>query len=280
MPWYVRVARLVALAFLFGLGIWEITRAASDCCGGDANAYWDAALRVRAGAELFPAIPGRQDVLETFRYAPWFAWVWVPLTYLPQGAVFVAWTLACFLATILTVVPLLQRPSLLSVALAVFIGGHLSFAAAYGNVQPLMVAPIVWWAEKRSGPVWIALAASLKFTPAAFMLTYVGRGQWRRALFSGFLTAVLLSTFLLYDLSTYPTHLETAWISLPAISWWLWAAVAVAGVALSYRAARTRYAWLTAATTTLVTLPRVHEAYLSWLAVGTRPAQNDSETGA
>ena len=34
--------------------------------------------------------------------------------------------------------------------------------AAYGNFQPLLVLALLWGAPRRSGPLWVALAASLK----------------------------------------------------------------------------------------------------------------------
>src|SRR5207248_1690343 len=71
------------------------------------DAYWNAAMRLRAGQPLYaPGLPTDSDL---YRYAPWFAYAWVPLTYLPKGAVLVAWMGICLAAAIASVAPLLWR---------------------------------------------------------------------------------------------------------------------------------------------------------------------------
>ena len=59
--------------------------------------------------------------------------------------------------------------------------------------------------ERRSGPLWIALAASMKIFPILLALVYAGRRQWWAFGATVVITAFLwLPAFLLYDLSTYP----------------------------------------------------------------------------
>ncbi len=53
--------------------------------------------------------------------------------------------------------------------------------SAGGNVHALLIAALVLDVERRSGPAWIGVAASLKLFPLLFVLTYLGRRQWRRA---------------------------------------------------------------------------------------------------
>ena len=45
-----------------------------------------------------------------------------------------------------------------------------------------MIAPLAWFIGGRSGPLWVGIAASLKIFPILYVLTYLGRGQWVRAL--------------------------------------------------------------------------------------------------
>lgn len=58
--------------------------------GSDVAAYWGAAERIRAGEPLYVA--GVANASDLYRYAPWFAYAWVPLTYLPSDIVTSAWS--------------------------------------------------------------------------------------------------------------------------------------------------------------------------------------------
>ena len=73
-------------------------------------------------------------------------------------------------------------------------------------MQPLLVLGLMWGVERRSGPLWIALGASLKGVPLLLALVYAGRGEWRRAAMALGLTAVLVAPALLFDLSHYSTR--------------------------------------------------------------------------
>src|SRR5919106_4316637 len=90
-PLWWRMARIVALAIIIGIGFNHIWWSITDWHLKDMNAYWDAGLRLRAGEPLFPPV---SDVLasEVYRYSPWFAWLWAPLTLLPREIVNVLWS--------------------------------------------------------------------------------------------------------------------------------------------------------------------------------------------
>ena len=75
--------------------------------------------------------------------------------------------------------------------------------AAYGNVQPLLVLALLWGAPRRSGPIWVALAASLKLDPILLVVVYAGRGEWARAAWTLAITAALVLPMLAFDLSGY-----------------------------------------------------------------------------
>src|SRR5688572_17869256 len=87
-----RLARIVVLAVIIGIGFNHVWWSVTDWHLSDMNAYWDAAMRLRVGGELCPPA---SDVTasDVYRYSPWFAWLWVPLTSLPRGLVNVAWSL-------------------------------------------------------------------------------------------------------------------------------------------------------------------------------------------
>lgn len=60
---------------------------------------------------------------------------------------------------------------------------------------------LVWGVERRSGPLWIAIGASLKAVSLLLALVYAGLGEWRRAGLALLLTAVMVAPAFLYDLS-------------------------------------------------------------------------------
>ena len=84
-----RYARLIAIAVIVAIGVNSIVYAIFDWHLADMHVYQDAALRIRAGEPLYG---GDVDALSAYRYAPWFAYAWVPLTYLPQAVIDVGWS--------------------------------------------------------------------------------------------------------------------------------------------------------------------------------------------
>jgi len=244
---------------------------------GDVNAYWEAAIRIRSGLPLYVA---SDDVLasEVFRYAPWFAWLWVPLTHLPRELVETGWRSAMVLSTVIALVPLLARRSIVWLAVASVLGLLTVETALSGNVQPLLVAGLVWNVDRRSGPVWIAVAASLKFLPLLYVMVYLGRREWTKGALTIALTAALLAPMLLLDLSAY-TRQPGASASLYSLSPIVWVIVAVAAVAAAVAASavRSRFAWLAASIAVVVSYPQAHQSYASHLLVGTHEEHPDPE---
>ena len=260
----------LAICALFGIGnvvysatAWEIP---------DIGAYWNAALRLREGAPLYPPVSD-VNASDVYRYAPWFAAAWIPLTWLPRPVVDAAWSVALVAASAAVVLPALRARSLAVVAFTVLIGSFLVLIASRGNVQPLMVAALVFGVERRSGPLWIALCASLKATPILFVLVYVARGEWRRAAATVGLTVLLVAPMLLFELAGYTTSPGSSQ-SLYGTSPLLFAAVAASAVAVAaYVAWRHRpWAWLAASVAVILCLPRAFTYELTFLFVGLVPA--------
>lgn len=256
---------VVAVAVAYGIGnvIWSISTWAPE----DVDVYWDAALRLRNGEPLYPATG--VDPSHAYRYAPWFAAAWVPLTFLPRTAVDVAWSGLLLAASAVTLIATLRAPSPARVALAFLVGSFLVVGAKFGNVQPLMVAALALGAGRRSGPLWIGLAASLKATPLLYVLVYVGRRQWRRAAITCGVAAVLVGPMLLMGITDYPT--EPAWShSLYTVSLPLFLVVAglAVGVAAWVAWRLPRFAWLAVSVAVILTLPRYFQYELTYLLVG------------
>ena len=258
----------VAATLLFALmGYALLTYALSREAGADVDAYWGAAERIRAGESLY--IAGAANASALYRYAPWFAFAWVPLTFLPREAVTVAWVGLMMLAAILSTAPLVRHGLAGTAAFSLFAPIQLE-AAVFGNVQPLLVLVLLWGVERRSGPLWIAIGASLKAVPLLLALVYAGRGEWRRAGLAVALTALLAAPALLFDLSNYPTQAGPGQISLTAVAGQLYLAVAITMLGITFVAAlgRSRFAWLAGAGAMMAALPRLLPYEIGFLLVG------------
>jgi hypothetical protein len=276
-----RLALTVLLGLLAGLAVGNLYWAIAQWTQADAGAYWNAALRLRAGEPLYP--PGVDlEASDVYRYAPWFAWLAVPFTYLPVHIAGAIWSAVLVAASTIAVVPLARRGAWVQV---LFFWPILIGISATGNVQALLIAWLVWGVERRSGPLWIALAASLKVVPLALVLVYAGRRQWLRAGATLLITAVLVAPALFYDLRTYPASAGYAGM---LITWPVVYILVLAGAALiSLRFASSRYGWLAASTTAALALPRFFTYDVTLLMVGVpwssarprRSARSDRESG-
>jgi hypothetical protein len=266
--------QVVVLAICIGFGLAFVIANVRSWELEDADAYWNAAIRLREGGDLYPALVS-VDTADVFRYAPWFAWLWVPLTYLPKLAVQVGWSVVLVAASGVAVVPLLRGRSVAAVCLLALLGGLLVKTASTGNVHALMIAALVWGAPRRSGPLWIGLAASLKFVPILYALVYVGRREWLRAGLAALATVILLAPALAYDLSDYPADPGQSLSLLSNIGILPWVSVAVLAVVVAVLVARTRYRWLAASIAVLAALPRLELYSLTYLLVG----NDDTVTG-
>jgi hypothetical protein len=260
------LAGAAIIAVLIALVAWtELNHAASLASGSDMDAYWNAAMRLRDGEPLYR--PGVATDSDLYRYAPWFAAIWIPLTYLPKDPVLIGWMVICLGAAVLSVAPLLHEGPAGWAALAFLLPFQLE-GAAFGNVQPILVLALLWGAPRRSGPLWVALGASLKIVPTVLVLVYAGRGEWRRALLTLALTALLVGPMLLFDLSGYSTDIGAGQLSLLTVSPWLFGAVLVVALAATFLLARGRYAWAVGSLAMMLALPRFLIYEISFAVVG------------
>lgn len=166
----------------------------------DLGAYFGAAHRLIDGQPLYvtPAIEA-----DKYRYAPWFAFAWMPLTLLPSSVVTIAWVSALAVATLIVLWPL--RDSLAGWALILLLGGLLYRTDGWGNVQALVVLALFWALPRRSGPWVLGITASLKVLPLfIFVPVYLWRHQWRAAMIAVGVAIALWAPALLFDLSNYP----------------------------------------------------------------------------
>ena len=268
-PTWVRLARTVALAVIIGVGLVNLIQAAAHWTLSDAAAYWNAGMRLRDGEPLYPLLTN-VDASEVYRYAPWLAWLAVPVTYLPAQLAGVLWSAVLLGASAMALVPLARARAWLAV---VFFAPILVGISAVGNIHPLVIAPLVWTVERRSGPTWVGVAASLKIFPILFALVYLGRREWLRAAVALGVTAVLWAPALLYDLSNYPIVAGRA-VSLYSVPIAYFPVVGIA-IGATLALARTRFGWLTAAVTVTLALPRLFVYDVTMVMVGVEPALRD-----
>lgn len=258
---------MLALAICIGFGLAFVIANIRSWELEDAEAYWNAALRLRDGGELYPAL-ANVNAPEVYRYAPWFAWLWVPLTYLPKEIVQVGWSVLLLAAGAVALLPILRVRSVAALCLVALLGGLLVRTASTGNVQSLLIAGLVYAAPRRSGPLWIGIAASLKFAPILFALRYVGRREWGRALIAALVATALLAPALLYDLGGYPADPGES-ISLLSIAGPIpWVVLALGCAVVAVRLANSPYGWAAASVAVLAAIPRLDLYGLTFLLVG------------
>ncbi|HLB38623.1 MAG TPA: glycosyltransferase family 87 protein [Gemmatimonadales bacterium] len=235
----------------------------------DVNAYLGAAHRLRDGEPLYAGNID-PDSYRVFRYAPWFAWIWVPLSYLPKALVTWGWgaILAGASAVILLRLAQLRQPA--AWALAFVLTPWLLSLVQVGNIQPLVVAMLAFGISRRSGPLWIGIAASLKGVPLLFGLVYLARREWMRIGLMVVAAAILLAPLLLYDLSGYQTDPGRSFSLYYYVSPMAWAAAAGTAtlVALLLAVRRSPYVYVACAIAVMLLAPRTHVTYATYLVVG------------
>jgi alpha-1,2-mannosyltransferase len=263
----VRGARLVAMAVALGWLGYTLASWFLAWNPADAGAYYSAAQRLLAGLPLYPAT--NPEAHEVYRYAPWFAVLWIPLTVFPEAVVAHIWSLLMLAASAIAAWPVLRRGTPASITLGALLFAFLAETAMFGNAHPLVVALLVWTIRGRTAPVWVGVAASLKLVPILFVLPWAGRGEWWRVAIAVGSAVLLSAPILLFDLAGYVTSPGTGLLSLYAVSpvLWLVVAAASAAVALVLSSRRSTWAWLAIALLMFLGPPRVTTSYLSFILV-------------
>ena len=269
-----RFARDLSIALIVGVGIGltltyvgvgEALHLVPSQPDQDWQAYLNAAERLRAGLLLYPSVtdPGAASV---YRYAPWFAVAWIPLTFLPRDAVGVGWVIVMFAASAAALWPLLSSRRLGLALLAGLLAPFLAGASIHGNVQPLIVAALVHTLDRRAGPITIGLAASLKGFPLLYAVRYAVLGEWRRCLAATVVAVVMTAPILLFDLRHYPLvpgPLTGLWLVSPLA----WGIGALAGLVALWRLARRRVGWFATSLAVVMAMPRLLYYDMTYLLV-------------
>lgn len=261
-------AYLLALVLATAIGATYVREGLTNWELADMSAYRDAAMRIRSGEVLYG---GDVHLNSAYRYAPWFAYAWVPLTHLPDGAVRIGWSALLLLGALLSVRPLLH-PSKASVLLLILFAPLMFGSASGGNVQPLMIGVLVAGLSTRWGWLTVGFAASLKLIPLAFCAVFIAERRWWQAVGAVALTAVLWAPILW--MTVEPITFDTGLARLLPTPLWLVIPASGAAVALWFAARRSPYTGLVAASAAILALPRlfVYELAMLLPAVPTRQA--------
>lgn len=231
----------------------------------DFTAYWIAGQHIRTGGMLYGPVPTPPEPV-VYRYAPWFAWLWAPLTVFPEAYVRVGWYLILMAASVSVLLPLLKY-RLAGWCAAAVLSVFFVDGAATGNVSPLMAAALFWALPNRSGPFAIAATASLKGISILLIIVYLGRRDWRSAAIAVLSTAVLVAPTLLYDLSNFvfePLPTPYGLGTMPVI----WVGVSLLAVLVTLKFANTRFGWLAGSLASLAAAPHLFLHYLALIAPG------------
>lgn len=259
-----RVARLVAIAVILAIGINSIVWAVADWHLADMHVYRDAALRLRAGEPLYG---GDVDPLSAYRYAPWFAYAWVPLTYLPQPVIDVGWSVILLGGSAIAVWAGLRAGGRARIVVALLMAPILFAISAGGNIHGPMLALLMLGIPRRWAGLAVGIAASLKLIPIVLVLIFVAQRRWWQVAISLGTAAVLVLPAIFMDAASVTFDPGVA-RTLPQPLWLLVAVLALGGAsALAWRGSR--HIALAAAAAAILTLPRLFVYEISILMVGT-----------
>ena len=269
-----RVARLLAVAIVAGIGIATIIWAVTDLHFNDLDSYRLAALRIRDGEQLYG---GDVGPFNKYYYAPWFAFAFVPLSYLPWELLAIGWSVFTVGCSLIAVWPLVRHGTVEAWVAAGIFGPTLVALSLSGNIHAPMLAMLVLLLRTRWGPVAIGVAASLKATPILLVIAYVGRREWGRASLAIGVAALLWAPLLLFELA--PITFESGGAALRLE---LWLALGAIGAlsALLVTVRWPRFRWLASSVAVFLATPRLYVYDITILLAATAKARDDTSRSA
>jgi len=254
--WSVRwLARMIVTLLAVALLVTGLAAAISGWYLTDLKAYLEAARLLGSGGNPFEVELLERGLPYHYHYSPWFAALFIPLTWLPVELVRIGWSAALVTASVAALLPLARAYGAAATPVLALMGFLLLNLVAEGNVQPLLLAGLVWTLERRAGPLMIGIAASLKIAPILLALVYVGRREWGRALLAGLVAAVLAAPTFLFELPA--TAVDTGGTGLFTTAPVVWALLVIVAAGATLVLARGRLGWLAGSTVTVLALPRL-----------------------
>jgi len=223
-----RLVQAVALGLGIGLALISIH---GGIVWTDGQVYWMAADRLRSGEPLYPSAGDPE--IAFYKYAPWFAWAWVPFTYLPEPIVAIGWTVG-MLAAWAAPTASAMRDGWQGRSIAFLAGPPLLVAALGGNIQPAVVAALWAGLDRRWGPLAVGLSASLQVFPILFVVTDAARRQRTRVAVASAVAVLLWLPAFAYGIADYPEIIGGV-LSLWRLSPVLYAGVVALAVLWAWR---------------------------------------------
>ncbi len=265
----VRIAGRIAFGLAAGLLIGSVLMRAMNWTMEDMDAYWNAALRLRQGGPLYPPL-GDTTEPTVYRYAPWFAYAWIPLTFLAKPLVSFAWALTLVAAMAAVMWRLAHSWTIGGLTSAALFGALMVPIVSVGNVHSLLIAALAFGVERRSAPVWIGLTASLKAVPLLFVCVFLARREWMQAAWTLVVVGLLVGPTLFFDLRGYPFSAGELSYSLFDRNLPAWAILvgALTAFAMFLAARGSRHQWFAASAAALAALPRTFAYDFTFIFVG------------
>jgi hypothetical protein len=231
----------------------------------DMTAHTLAGERLKTTGQIYSSYPGD---LVPYKYAPWFAALWIPLTFIPTAVVGALWltTLVGSAAWLLWRAPWW---------LAVFAGPFVAWGAAIGNAGPLLYAVLAAAASTRAAGYAIGAVASLKAFPILLVLTLLRTHRWRDAVIACVTAVALAAPMLWFDLSGYQVSAEGPRSIFNVLGAWAWGMGAVAGCAIALWRPR----WGTGGLAVVLANPRFQWYDLGYLLIEPRPVRTPRSVG-
>ncbi len=165
----------------------------------DIHAYTAAAQRLLDGGPLYISATDTSDL---YLYAPWFAFAWVPLTWVPPLALEVGWAVVLLVAMAACLWPYWRSRA--GFALVLLLGSLLYRTVGWGNVQPLLLAALIYLLPTSAGPWAAGIAASIKPWPILAAVVYAWRRDWRAVGITIGVAAVLWLPIFFFNWRDYP----------------------------------------------------------------------------
>ena len=245
----------------------------------DVQAYYWAGGRLNAGLPLYPPDQSVSTPLG-YPYPPLLAILFRPLALLPFEAAAAIWEIVIIASFVLTVwwIGPRRRETWLALGMLAL---PIAWCISIGQAQ------VVLTMFTAIGAPWsIALAANIKLFPAAIVLWWIGRRDWRNVgRFAAALAVLALLQLILAPQASldYLTAIslkqvgEIRNLSPYVVSPLLWGGLVVVGVGVVLRLAPTRWGWAAAVTLSVVGTPRLLVyMFMTFLAVLAAPGRRRS----
>lgn len=266
-----RLPFLFVTALLVGLAIHESGRGLTHVDGLDLDVYRTASLNLLHHGD--PYIYTGTSGVGSFRYAPWFAVLFMPWAVLPRELAMLAWIPLMFVISLIPITDVTRTYGLRGWAFAalmqiLFIGN-----VAAGNIQPVLITALYFGLHTRWGPAIVGIVASLKIAPILFILPWIARREWQKVSIAVGVFVVLLAPAAIFERP--PVMYEAGMFSLIDISPVVWIGVVLVTVAVAYRLGQTRWAWVAAGAAVIAAFPRVLNLDFSFLLPAVRRSHEE-----